>query len=275
VSSAAQPQGANAGEPPAQRFATAGIKPMTRPSLTTRVLMRVVALVERLNIRCSTVGNPPIYDRAAFPWVAEVERATPAIRAELERVLRRQDELPGFHELSSDVATISTDRGWKTFLLCGYGFRSEANIAACPATWAACQKIPGLITAMFSILEPGKHLPPHRGPYNGVLRLHLGLIVPAPREQLGIRVDRQLYRWREGEAAVFDDAYEHEAWNRTAATRVVLFVDFVKPTHQPARFLNWLLLHLAPFTPFIREGLDNQKAWEKRFYAEAQALRNG
>ena len=116
---------------------------------------------------------------------------------------------------------------------------------------------------MFSILEPGKHLPPHRGPYNGVLRLHLGLIVPEPRDALGIRVDRQLYRWREGEAVVFDDAYEHEAWNRTPHTRVVLFVDFIKPTRQPARFLNWLLLHLAPFTPFIREGLDNQKAWEK------------
>jgi aspartyl/asparaginyl beta-hydroxylase (cupin superfamily) len=128
---------------------------------------------------------------------------------------------------------------------------------------------------MFSILEPGKHLPPHRGPYNGVLRLHLGLIVPEPRDQLGIRVENQLYRWREGEAVIFDDAYEHEAWNRTEHTRVVLFVDFIKPTRQPARLLNWLLLHLAVFTPFIREGLDNQRAWEKKFYAEAEAVRNG
>jgi aspartyl/asparaginyl beta-hydroxylase (cupin superfamily) len=260
---------------PAQRFGTEGIKPMVRPSLTTRVFMRVVAFVERLNLKCSRVGNPPIYDKTVFPWVGDVERAYPQMRAELERVLTRKDELPGFHELSSDVATISADRGWKTYLLCGYGFRSQANIAACPRTWAACQKIPGLITAMFSILEPGKHLPPHRGPYNGVLRLHLGLIVPEPREELGIRVDRQVYRWRDGEAVVFDDAYEHEAWNRTDSTRVVLFVDFVKPTRQPARFLNWLLLHLAAFTPFIREGLDNQKAWEKKFYAEAEALRNG
>ena len=94
--------------PPAQRFGTAGIKPMTRPSLVTRSFMRVVALVERLNLSCSKVGNPPIYDRAVFPWVAEIERAYPAIRAELERVLTRKDELPGFHELSSDVATIST-----------------------------------------------------------------------------------------------------------------------------------------------------------------------
>jgi beta-hydroxylase len=240
----------------------------------TRVFMNVVAFAERLNVRFSRVGNPPIYDRAVFPWVRQIEAATPAIRAELERVLVRKDDLPGFHEISSDVATISQDRGWKTFLLAGYGFKSDANIALCPQTWAACQQIPGLITVMYSILEPGKHLPPHRGPYNGVLRLHLGLIVPEPREDLGIRVEKAIYRWKNGEAVIFDDAFEHEAWNRTPHTRVVLFVDFRKPLRFPANFLNWLLLNLAVFTPFIREGADNQKAWEKRFYAEAEALRN-
>jgi aspartyl/asparaginyl beta-hydroxylase (cupin superfamily) len=274
VTSVAQTQAQTAQDQPTQRFGTNGIKPLERPSLVTRIFMRVVAWVERLNLRCSKVGNPPIYDNAVFPWAKEIEKEWRAIRAELEQVLARQDALPGFHEISSDVATISQDRGWKTFLLCGYGFRSDANIARCPQTWAACQKIPGLITVMFSIFEPGKHLPPHRGPYNGVLRLHLGLIVPEPREQLGIRVENEIYRWREGEAVIFDDAYEHEAWNYTAHTRVVLFVDFRKPTRFPARFLNWLLLHLAVFTPFIREGLDNQKAWEKKFYAEAESLRN-
>jgi ornithine lipid ester-linked acyl 2-hydroxylase len=272
VTSATQPQ---AQDQPAQHFATTGIKPMARLSLTTRVFMALVAAVERLNLTCSKVGNPPIYDNDVFPWAKEIEHEWRAIRAELDRVLTRKDDLPGFHELATDVSTISTDRGWKTFLLCGYGFSSAANIKACPETWAACRKIPGLITAMFSILEPGKHLPPHRGPYNGVLRLHLGLIVPEPRERLGIRVENKIYRWREGEAVIFDDAYEHEAWNRTDQTRVVLFVDFIKPTRQPARLLNWLLLHLAPFTPFVRDGLDNQKAWEKKFYAEAEAVRNG
>lgn len=258
----------------AQKFGTPGIKPLERPSLVTRFFMRVVGLAEKLNLRLSKVGNPPIYDNAAFPWTRAIENEWPLIRAELDRVLTRKDELPGFHELASDVSTISRDRGWKTFLLAGYGFKSENNIRLCPETWRICQNIPGLITVMYSILEPGKHLPPHRGPYNGVLRLHLGLIVPEPREQLGIRVENRLYRWREGEAVVFDDAFEHEAWNRTPHTRVVLFVDFRKPLRFPANFVNWLLLHLAMFTPFIREGMDNQKAWEKKFYAEAEALRN-
>ena len=257
-----------------QRFGTEGIAPMRRPSLITRVFMRVVAFAERLNVAFSKLGNPPIYDKAVFPWAAEVEAAFPAIRTELVRVLTRKDDLPGFHEISSDVSTISQDRGWKTFLLAGYGFRSDANIALCPQTWAACQKIPGLITVMFSILEPGKHLPPHRGPYNGVLRLHLGLIVPEQSERLAIRVDHTVCNWEEGKALVFDDAYEHEAWNHTEKTRVVLFVDFAKPLRQPGKFFNWLMLNIAFFTPFIREGMDNHKAWEKKFYAEAEALRN-
>ena len=265
---------AQSDDQPDQRFATPGIAPLARPSLIARLFMGAVAWVERLNLKHSKVGNPPIYDNAVFPWAREIEAEWRSIRAELERVLTRKEDLPGFHELASDVSVISQDRGWKSFMLCGYGFRSEANIALCPQTWRICRKIPGLITVMFSILEPGKHLPAHRGPYNGVLRLHLGLIVPEPREALGIRVENQVYRWQEGEAVIFDDAYEHEAWNNTPHTRVVLFVDFIKPTRQPARFLNWLLLHLAMFTPFIREGVDNQKAWEKKFYAQAEALRN-
>jgi aspartyl/asparaginyl beta-hydroxylase (cupin superfamily) len=54
---------------------------------------------------------------------------------------------------------------------------------------------------------------------------------------------------------------------------VVLFVDFVKPLRFPANLVNWLLMNIAVFTPFIREGLDNHQEWEKRFYAEAEALR--
>ncbi|HEY2757537.1 MAG TPA: aspartyl/asparaginyl beta-hydroxylase domain-containing protein [Pseudolabrys sp.] len=259
---------------PTQHFGTEGIKPLERPSFISRLFMRIVAGVERLNLRLTKVGNPPIYDKAVFPWAREIEAEWKAIRAELDRVLVRQADLPGFHEIASDVATISQDGGWKTFLLAGYGFKSDANIRLCPNTWRVCQKIPGLITVMYSILEPGKHLPPHRGPYNGVLRLHLGLTVPEPREELGIRVENQLYRWKEGEAVIFDDAYEHEAWNKTPHTRVVLFVDFRKPLRFPANFFNWLLLNLAVFTPFIREGMDNQNAWEKKFYEEAEALRN-
>ena len=265
---------ATSGDDIDQKFGTRGVRPMGRPSALVRAFMAIVAFVERLNLKYSKVGNPAIYDNATFPWAKSVEAEWRAIRSELDKVLVRKDDLPGFHEISTDVMQTSQDHGWKTFMLAGYGLTSEKNISTCPETWRICQKIPGLLTVMFSILEPGKHLPAHRGPYNGVLRLHLGLIVPEPRSDLGIRVGTDIYRWEEGKVVIFDDAYEHEAWNRTPQTRVVLFVDFVKPLRMPARFLNWLLLKLAIFTPFIREGTENQKKWEQRFYAQAESLRN-
>jgi len=263
-----------AGIEPEQNFGTEGLKPMVRPSPVTRIFMQIVAWAEQLNLKFSKVGNPAVYDNAVFPWATEIEREWQAIRAELGQVLARKDELPGFHEISIDVATITQDRDWKTFFLCGYGMRSDANIAQCPETWRIVNKIPGLITAMFSILEPGKHIPRHRGPYNGVLRLHIGLIIPEPREKVKIRVGKEMCHWSEGKALIFDDAYDHEAWNDSGKLRVVLFVDFIKPLRFPANFVNWMLLNLAVFTPFIRESSDNHRAWEKRFYAEAEAFRN-
>lgn len=254
---------------PQQTFGTEGLAPMDRPGAVTRFFMRIVQWAEKLNLKYAIHGNPPVYETATFPWAAEIEKAYPGIRAELDRVLTRKDELPNFHDISADVKTISTDNRWKTFFLVGFGKPSEKNIAACPETWKALQNIPGLKTAMFSIFEPGKHLPAHRGPYNGVLRLHLGLIVPeAERDQIAIRVDKQICHWDEGKVLIFDDAYEHEAWNHSNKTRVVLFVDFVKPTRFPASFINHLLMNLAIFTPFIQEGMEKHKAWEEAFHKQ-------
>lgn len=138
---------------PKQNFGTDGIAPMDRPGAVTRFFMGIVAWAERLNLKHAKLGNPPVYDNAIFPWVAEVEKEYPAIRAELEKVLVRQSELPSFQDISSDVKTISTDNHWKTFFLLGFGVKSEQNVRACPNTWNAVQKIPGLTTAMFSIFE--------------------------------------------------------------------------------------------------------------------------
>ena len=143
-----------------------------------RLGLALMRWIEYRNLKYSTVGSPPVYDTRTFPWASEVEAATPAIRAELDRLLVRRDELPGFHEIARDVEAISVDTNWRTFMLCGYGHVSEEATRLCPETWHALQHIPGLKAAMFSIFEPGKHLPPHRGPYNGVLRFHLGLKVP-------------------------------------------------------------------------------------------------
>jgi ornithine lipid ester-linked acyl 2-hydroxylase len=255
-------------EKPTQSWKTDGIATMERPGTVTRLFMAIVAFVERLNLKLSRLGNPCVHDLAAFPWAASVEREWRVIRDELDRVLLRKAELPNVQDLTAEAAALSRDAGWKIFPLVAYGLRSQPNIDLCPETWRILQAIPGLTTAMFSILEPGKRIPPHRGPYNGVLRLHLGLIVPEPHERLAIRVGPERRHWQEGQALIFDDAYEHEAWNETAGVRVVLFVDFEKPLRFPASALNRLLLGLAVFTPFVREGGDKLRRWEQRFHGE-------
>jgi beta-hydroxylase len=255
--------------PTTQAFKTEGVdNKMERPGLMFRVLTSVIHFVERQNLKHSKVGNLPVFDNATFPWSARVEGDWRLIRAELDKVLSRRDELPGFHEIAKEVEAISADRNWKSFLLCAYGHVSEEATKACPNTWKALQNIPGLKAAMFSIFEPGKHLPAHRGPYNGVLRYHLGLIVP--KGDIAIRVVDQVCHWEEGKSLIFDDAFEHEAWNHSDKVRVVLFCDFVKPLRFPANFLNWLLLNIAVFTPFIREGYQAQKKWEKMFFGNTK-----
>lgn len=247
---------------------TTGVEDLTaRPGLGYRIGKGIVDFAEALNLKYSAVGCPPVYDNATFAWAAEIEAEWELIRAELDKLLERKDELPGFHEISDEVRSISDDRNWKSFLFCAYGMESDEAKRVCPQTWRILQKIPGMKAAMFSIFEPGKHLKPHRGPYNGVLRLHVGLKVPPYPDKIAIRVLDKVCHWEEGRALIFDDAYEHEAWNHSDEVRVVLFVDFARPTRFPASLVNWLLLNLAPFTPFIREGYKAQKKWEKLFYA--------
>ena len=241
---------------------------LRKQTLSARLIMVVLPFVERFNRAFSAVDNTPVFDNAHFPWVPALEREWRTIRAELEGVIARKNELPGFQDILPDVAIITRDRGWKSFMLAGMGSKSKRNIAQCPQTWRIVQNVPGLSMAMFSIFEPGKRLWPHRGPYNGVLRLHLGLIVPNTSGDVAIRVGPHVRHWEEGKVLIFDDSYEHEAWNDTDRLRVVLFLDFARPLRFPANVVNALLLKLAALSAFVREGRKNQRQWEREFYGD-------
>jgi Aspartyl/Asparaginyl beta-hydroxylase len=119
-----------------------------------------------------------------------------------------------------------------------------------------------LVTAFFSIMSPHKHIPPHRGPYRGVVRCHLGLMVPGPPHVCGISVGGEVRHWREGETMFFDDGYEHFAWNDTDSTRVVLFLDVIRPLRRPAANVNKALLRAISWSPFPRAAKRRHQAWE-------------
>src|SRR6266700_248988 len=111
-------------EKPAQSWQTEGIAPRERPGAVARLFMAIVAFVERRNVTLARLGNPCVYERAAFPWAAGVEREWRIIRRELDRVLLRKAELPNVQEITADAAVLSHDAGWKIFPLVAYGLRS-------------------------------------------------------------------------------------------------------------------------------------------------------
>jgi len=233
--------------------------------VSNRVGDRALKLVNRAIARQSLLPDQPFYDPAAFPWVRELERNWKGVRAELDAVLAHRDALPNFQDISTDQYNLTDDDRWKTYFFWGYGFRSDANCARCPETTRLVEAIPGMQTAMFSILAPGKRIPPHDGPYKGVLRYHLGVLVPDAGDAVGIRVGGQVAHWHEGQSLVFDDTYEHEAWNDTDETRVVLFVDVIRPLRQPMRSVNAGVIKAIAYSPFVQDAKRRHRAWEQEY----------
>jgi beta-hydroxylase len=142
--------------------------------------------------------------------------------------------------------------------------KAEENCARCPRTTGLIGQVPGTTAAFFSVLSPGKHIPPHRGPCKGVPRYHLGLRVPEPAEQCRVRVDDQIERWAEGESLVFDGTYNHEVRNATDGERAILFLDAKRPMHEPMSMISDVVLHLLRYAPIVQNARENRKQWAER-----------
>ncbi len=229
-----------------------------------RMGKRLFRRVDRFLGTQSLVGNPAFFENGVFPWVAEFESQWPQIRKELDAILGMRDELPSLQDIQPDQVTISPDSKWKTFVLWGFGERSEPNCARCPDTSRAIERIPGMNAAWFSILAPGKHIPRHSGITKGNIRCHLGLKVPREREHCRFRVADEMRIWEEGHCLLFDDSCKHEVWNETDEERAVLILDFERPMAWRGRVVNRALQRLLAISPYVRDARRNQLAWEAR-----------
>ena len=217
--------------------------------------------------RHSLVSLEPVLDTENFPWLRHLEAATPAIQREAERLLRNIAAVPPMNEMSPDHRRIAGDGGWRSFFLVGYRYRLEANCARCPETIEALSHVPGLVTALFSILEPGMHVGRHSGVSKGILIAHLGLRVPREAERCRMEVENTQVHWREGETLVFDDTFPHEVWNDTTDHRVILLVQFERPMTLFGRMVTRLLVHAVRWSPYIQDARRNVDIWEMRFRA--------
>ncbi|HEX3425650.1 MAG TPA: aspartyl/asparaginyl beta-hydroxylase domain-containing protein [Acidimicrobiales bacterium] len=233
--------------------------------LTNEVGGKALQGMEGWILRYSQIETTPFLSEDAFPWIKLLEDNVAAIQKELDAVLQYRDQLPNFQDISTDQRALTDDDKWKTFFFFGYGFRSDTNCARCPETTKLLEQVPGLTTAFFSILSPHKKIPAHRGPWRGVVRYHLALKIPDPADQCGISVGGQVAHWTEGKSLVFDDGYEHFAWNDTDGVRVVLFMDVLRPLRAPGDWANKALMKAIAFSPFVRDGKARHLDWEKRF----------
>jgi aspartate beta-hydroxylase len=182
--------------------------------------------------------SPHYFGRETVSWVAELERNVDAIRGELLALLEGQQGFEPFLADANEEQSRTMLRGsvtpprWDAFFFYRHGRRYDANCARCPLTSALLDRLPlvridGYAPEIcFSVLTPGSHILPHTGVTNTRVVCHLPLLVP---DDCALVVGGEKHVWREGECVVFDDTYEHEAWNRSGRTRVVLLMDVWNP----------------------------------------------
>ena len=178
------------------------------------------------------------YAREHFPWLEELERATDAIRGEFERVFAEgSGSLVPYIAHPADAPLdqwreLNHSRRWSAFFLWQEGVALQAHQERCPVTTGILSRMPRpeidahAPTAFFSILDARTHIPPHTGVSNTRLTVHLPLVIPPGCR---FRVGSDTREWRAGEAWVFDDTIEHEAWNDSDVPRAILIFDVWNP----------------------------------------------
>jgi len=185
-------------------------------------------------------GLPEIefHDRDLFPNIEVLEQATADIRAEFNALIAAEAaEMVPYVQYPDRVPLrqwreLNNNRDWTAIHLLKDGSPVEINARHCPRTMEAIghmdqPRVPGASpVAMFSLLAPRTRIPAHTGVANTRLVCHLPLIVPP---DCGFRVGATTREWRVGEAFVFDDSIEHEAWNDSDELRVVLIIDVWPP----------------------------------------------
>jgi aspartate beta-hydroxylase len=178
----------------------------------------------------------PYLSRELFPWAESFEAETSDIRRELLSLLPGSDgrePVFGSAALEADhMRGLEQPATWNGYYFYRHGERRNDNCDRCSRTAAALDSLPLCRIrghgpeVLFSVFTSGTHLLPHRGVTNVRVVAHLPLIVP---ENCQLVVGGQPHRWQEGRVVVFDDTYEHEAWNRSGETRVVLIFDLWSP----------------------------------------------
>ncbi|CAI1909725.1 Aspartyl/Asparaginyl beta-hydroxylase [Serratia marcescens] len=183
------------------------------------------------NVYDRRIQGKPVLDSAAlFPDAERFTVQWRQIREEALTVAHDLHNIPRFHEIMIQQESISANdaRDWRMFIMKAYGQPIDRNLARCPTLAALIASSPDVLSASLSFLAPGKQVPPHRGPFRGILRGYLVLDMPKRADGVPaavLKVDGREYRLHEGEFMLWDDTFEHEVWNDSPQVRTVLLLD--------------------------------------------------
>ncbi len=193
--------------------------------------------------------DKPIHALSEYSFLSTIESNYLDIKTEIENF--NQVSFRNMEDLSAEQQRIVERNKWKTFFLRVAGKDIERNAAYFPLTMKLLNE-KSIKTVFFSIMEPNTHITPHRGVYKGFLRYHLGLIMPNEKNKTAIKIGDAIYYWEEGKAFLFDDTFEHEAWNKTNEQRIILLIDIERKFTFPFNLLNKLILSLISISPLAR-----------------------
>ncbi len=165
--------------------------------------------------------------------------------------------VPSHNQINSHVASCDPTGKWKTLYLRAFN-RDTDLMQQFPLTRKLINACKECTLAYFSVLEPGAVLKPHYGIYKGVIRYHLGLIIPDDWENCFIIVDNHKLHWRTGQDIMFDDLFLHHVENNTNQPRVILFLDIQRDFKNPIiNMINKLLLYSIKSNDALDDTINN------------------
>ena len=220
--------------------------------------LMVVGLFNNL-VKLTHIHHTSVFNADDFDEHHIIKKDWKKIQQEALELYSKKDELMNMSDIAKGFFTkIDKEKGtWKVFIIKWYDKTVTTALNLAPETCKIIDQCPNIRAAMFSMLEPGKYIPEHKGPFKGCLRYHLGLKIPKDRENCYIEVDDVKYHWREGGGLVFDDTYKHSVFNNTDEPRIILFIDIVRPMNYPMKKINSFLLENVSFVSFIKDVNNN------------------
>ena len=187
------------------------------------------------------------YDSEDFDWLNILENNAGKITQEFKENTNPEDA-PSVLDIDKNLVELTTDDGWKAILLSNHKGLIHENAKKYPETIKAISNLPNVVSAAFSILKPRKNLSLHRGPYRGILFVHLGVEIPHPNSELTFIVNDEKRHWQQGKAFAFEDSFMHEVINNSDQYRTILLLEVVR-TDVPKLLYplhRWIIGQLKP-----------------------------